>query len=35
MALPDHPIIFHGVTTIKANNAEGFNHSIRPYRIEK
>ena len=33
-ALPVHPTIFQGVTTIKANTAEWINHSIRGYRID-
>ena len=33
-ALPDHPMIFHGVTTMNANTAEWINHSIRGYRID-
>src|SRR6478609_4407807 len=33
-ALPVHPTIFQGVTTIKANTAEWINESIRGYRID-
>jgi hypothetical protein len=33
-ALPDHPTIFQGVTTMNADRAEWANHSIQPYRID-
>jgi hypothetical protein len=33
-ALPVHPTIFQGVTTINANTVEWINQSIRGYRID-